>query len=312
MKTLFTVVIPTHDNEDTLGPSVASVMGQTIPDFELFIVGDGATARARQMAGDLVRQDARIRFFDLPKAPRHGERNRHQALRSAAGKYVAYLSDDDLYFPTHLQTLLHAFESDVAPNFVHTQHVNVMPDGGIAFQPFDFRSGVAVALLQHPSLHETCGFGTSFGAHTLELYRALPVGWNPAPPGIHSDLHFWSTILRSGLARPESIDAITVLHFDAKGRKSLSRQERRVELEQWLRTMVDERSCAGLQARILSDLMKDYARVWLESHRVAMEGREFRGAIQPSFDFDDRKRLIRASLAASRHHLLTWLSALRP
>src|SRR5688572_28531652 len=37
-----TVVIPTHDHADTLTRAVASVQAQTLADFELFVVGDGA------------------------------------------------------------------------------------------------------------------------------------------------------------------------------------------------------------------------------------------------------------------------------
>jgi glycosyltransferase involved in cell wall biosynthesis len=311
MPTLFTVVIPTHDNEDTLSSSVASVLGQTIPDFELFIVGDGATEKTRQIAHALTLGDDRITFFDLPKGECLGENNRHQALQDARGKYVAYLTDDDLYLPSHLQTLCRAFEGESAPNFAHTQHVNVMPGGVITFQPFDFRSGVAVALLQHPTLHEVCGFGTSFGGHTLELYRALPVGWNPAPKGVHSDLHFWSTILQSGLARAESIFAITVLHFDGRSRQNMSKSDRAIELSQWLHTLKDPRGRADLQDRILGEMMSDYTQMWFESRRVRLEGPEYRSTVPASFDRDERKRVIESSLAALEHHVLTLLAAPR-
>ena len=40
--------------------------------------------------------DERVRFLDFPKGARHGELNRHEALREARGRIVCYLSDDDL------------------------------------------------------------------------------------------------------------------------------------------------------------------------------------------------------------------------
>ena len=54
--------------------------------------------------------DPRVRFFDLPKGERHGERNRHLALAEAAGRIVCYLSDDDLLLPRHVATMLELLE----------------------------------------------------------------------------------------------------------------------------------------------------------------------------------------------------------
>lgn len=41
----------------------------------------------------------RFHVLDRPKGTRHGELYRHEALQVAKGKFVCYLSDDDLWFP---------------------------------------------------------------------------------------------------------------------------------------------------------------------------------------------------------------------
>ena len=96
-----TVIIPTHDHGPMLLHSARSALAQTVEEIELFIVGDGVPEVTREIVSELKR-DERVRFFDHPKGPRHGEIYRHAALQEARGEIVCYLSDDDLCFPEHV------------------------------------------------------------------------------------------------------------------------------------------------------------------------------------------------------------------
>jgi len=91
-----TVLIPTHDRPECLRHSIASAQAQSLDDFELFVIGDGVTDATRAVMTELAAADPRIRFFDFPKGPRRGEVHRHTALAEAAGRFVAYLGDDDV------------------------------------------------------------------------------------------------------------------------------------------------------------------------------------------------------------------------
>src|SRR5689334_22302726 len=101
-----TVVIPTHDHGRLLELAASSALAQTCADFELFIVGDGATDETRETATALVDRDDRVRFLDHPKGPRLGEAYRHEVLAGARGEIVCYLADDDLWLPNHLEVML--------------------------------------------------------------------------------------------------------------------------------------------------------------------------------------------------------------
>ncbi len=101
-----TVVVPTHDHGPTLRLSLASALAQTVEDIEVLVIGDGVPDVTREILADLGRRDERIRFFDHPKGPRNGEVYRHAALKDARGEVVCYLSDDDLWLPEHLETLV--------------------------------------------------------------------------------------------------------------------------------------------------------------------------------------------------------------
>src|SRR5256885_5428375 len=95
-------------------------------DLEVFVIGDGVPDVTRELMAELAAADQRVRFFDHPKGPRHGERYRHAALHEARGEIVCYLCDDDLWLPghvEHLRELLH--ESD----FAHSLPFWIDPDG---------------------------------------------------------------------------------------------------------------------------------------------------------------------------------------
>jgi glycosyltransferase involved in cell wall biosynthesis len=105
----FTVLLPTHAHPRTLGIAIRSVLDQTERDIELFVVGDGCGDDTREIVKGFP--DPRLRFFDLPKAPGVGYANRNAALREASGDLIAHASDDDIFFPRHLELLGDVFDT---------------------------------------------------------------------------------------------------------------------------------------------------------------------------------------------------------
>jgi glycosyltransferase involved in cell wall biosynthesis len=110
-----TVLLPTFDHGPMIRFPLESALAQTARNIEIFVVGDGVPDVTREVVGELTERDPRIRFFDNPKGPRHGEVHRHAALAEAGGRVVLYLSDDDLWFPDHVATMLRVLDgADVA------------------------------------------------------------------------------------------------------------------------------------------------------------------------------------------------------
>lgn len=100
------VIVPTYNRPDLLERALRSILAQTFEEFEVLVVND-AGEPVEGLVASL--QDSRIQYI------RH-ERNRglpaarNTALQMARGRYIAYLDDDDLFYPNHLETLVQAIE----------------------------------------------------------------------------------------------------------------------------------------------------------------------------------------------------------
>ncbi len=203
----FTCLIPTHNNAAMIRFSIESVLAQTVTDLELFVVCDGAPPITHAIADEFAAHDARVRVFKFDKGERHGEASRHRVLQEATGEAVCYLSDDDYWFPDHLQTLSQLLAN---ADFAHTRHTYIKPT-------FEF-TAIPGQITDPDVRARMCGekfniFGPSVAGHRLSAYQRLPEGWAPAPTGTPTDLHMWRKWLRAGGVRFAASSAVTTLHI---------------------------------------------------------------------------------------------------
>ena len=99
-----TVIVPTHNRAHLLPRALESILNQTYQDFEIIVINDGGAPI-----------DAVLATFNKPREKlvlmthsrsRGAAAARNTGLRAARGKYIAYLDDDDIYLPNHLETLV--------------------------------------------------------------------------------------------------------------------------------------------------------------------------------------------------------------
>jgi glycosyltransferase involved in cell wall biosynthesis len=260
-----TILIPTHDHGPTLHYAIRSVLNQSVQDFELFVIGDGVTSEARAIITEYVAKDSRIRFFDHPKGPRHGEIYRHQALREARGEVVCYLSDDDMWLPGHVAYMRELLRDS---DFAHVLPLAITVTGKV-----DLRSGT----FDRAECQEAMRSGKNFvplsaAGHTLAIYRASPYGWRTTPKGIWTDGYMWQQILNVPGCRSRSGVRPTLLNFPSPARKGWSMAERLKEMKEWESKLSDQE---------LEQALVHMALEYLISHRVPLEmdGRELREII---------------------------------
>ncbi|HWW76647.1 MAG TPA: glycosyltransferase family 2 protein, partial [Pyrinomonadaceae bacterium] len=92
------VILPVYNGENYLRCAVESVLAQTLRDYELIVVDDGSKDSTPSIAagyGDRVRY-VRQENGGVGAAFNHG-------LRLARGRYVSWLSHDDLFMPEKLE-----------------------------------------------------------------------------------------------------------------------------------------------------------------------------------------------------------------
>ena len=228
------VFIPTHEHAATLPYAVASVQAQGVDDLEILICGDGVSDELRAVVAELQRADRRIRFFDLPKAPRTGELNRDHVLRRANGDVICYQSDDDLWLPGHIEALERALAD---AEFAGAMQVNV-DDGRVRGHYFDLERPEFVGpwLEWRPNdfgAWACNGFGVSFAAHRLDAYLRLPEGWATTPVGLSTDQAMWHKFLRQPWCRAKFLRWPIALHFPSPDRRHWRPEQRAAELAEW-------------------------------------------------------------------------------
>jgi glycosyltransferase involved in cell wall biosynthesis len=227
---LVTVIIPTFDHQRTLEFSIPSVLAQTHTNLELFVIGDGAPSATREIVESFAAGDERVTYLAFDKGERNGEAHRHGVLMNEArGEYVFYCGDDDLWLPDHVETMLARF-AETGANFVCCQPCWIRPDGQA---PLRWVVDLARDWYRDELLAGRNRVPLNCGAHSMELYRALPHGWRTTPKGMPTDLYMWQQLLEHSDCRAASTHFTTVIGLPASQRPGRTADDRIDELGAW-------------------------------------------------------------------------------
>ena len=94
------VIVPVYKVEKYLEACIDSILGQTMPDFELLLIDDGSPDRSGEICDRYAARDARVRVFHGPN--RGVSRARNIGLDHARGEFVVFVDADDRLAPDHL------------------------------------------------------------------------------------------------------------------------------------------------------------------------------------------------------------------
>lgn len=113
VKGLVSVSIPFYNREDLLPEAIESVLAQTYPHWELFLVDDGSTDGGTELAHHYAAcYPEKIRYLEHPAHANCGvTRTRNLGAAASRGEYLAFLDSDDVWLPnklTHQVALLEA------------------------------------------------------------------------------------------------------------------------------------------------------------------------------------------------------------
>ena len=101
---LISVIIPTYKRIDTLERALDSVFNQTYTNIELIVVDDNAKfPETREKVEKIIEKyNGKIKLIKN-KDNLGGGLSRNEGIKVASGKYIAFLDDDDEYYPEKLE-----------------------------------------------------------------------------------------------------------------------------------------------------------------------------------------------------------------
>ncbi len=118
------VILPVYNGEDYLRIAIESVLGQTFRDLELLLIDDGSSDSTPDIAASYGPPVKYIRQENtgVAGAFNHG-------IRLAKGRYISWLSHDDVFLPTKLEKQVGALSNVSEPAVCYTDIEMIDGDG---------------------------------------------------------------------------------------------------------------------------------------------------------------------------------------
>lgn len=102
---MISVIISTYNRSAMLKRAIESVINQTFQDWELVVVDDGSKDDTQNVVLDLCDKDQRINYVKRKKNFGNDTKPKNDGIMESKGEYVAFLDDDCVFRPDHLQAL---------------------------------------------------------------------------------------------------------------------------------------------------------------------------------------------------------------
>lgn len=110
------VIIPTYNRFECLNDAIGSVLEQTMEDYEIIVINDKSKDPKYYSINLKERYGDKIKVIHLTENSKtkfgHASAGyvRTMGIKEAQGKYIAFLDDDDIWFPTKLEKQLKSME----------------------------------------------------------------------------------------------------------------------------------------------------------------------------------------------------------
>jgi glycosyltransferase involved in cell wall biosynthesis len=272
MTTSISVIIPTHERPETCELAVQSALNQSRAPLEVIVCCDGCDPGA---VGSLRKLEGAVRVLDLPKALGYGYGNRNEAMKQAKGDVIAWLADDDLYLPDHLERVGEIHDTGDA-EIVQTTACHVRADGFIEAMGDDWHH----PFVRHQLLAGERASSTMTAiSHRREL--AFRVGaWN-AEMEAAGDIDLWRRMAE--VSRTVTIAAPTVLHLRNTGRHQPA-DERIAQNRALFARICDPEELPRLRAEMGHAVYRRLADHQQEAHHLGAEVRSLRAQLEAATD----------------------------
>lgn len=129
MSSLVSVVMPVYNGEKYLSEALDSVLSQTYSNWELIVVNDGSSDGSVDIIKKYVAKDSRISLIEQENQGQSKARN--VGAQRGNGKYLAFLDQDDRYWPTKLDKQVKYLNRKKYTGMVYSDLDRIDEGGGI-------------------------------------------------------------------------------------------------------------------------------------------------------------------------------------
>ncbi|WP_439489775.1 glycosyltransferase family 2 protein [Algoriphagus sp.] len=98
---MFSIIVPLYNKEVSILKTLASVLEQTVQDFEIILINDGSTDRSLELVQTV--DDRRVRIIEKENGGVSSARN--VGIEIANFEYIAFLDADDLWDRNYLEIM---------------------------------------------------------------------------------------------------------------------------------------------------------------------------------------------------------------
>jgi glycosyltransferase involved in cell wall biosynthesis len=221
-----TVIIPVHNGADYLSRAFDSVRAQTVMPFEVIFVNDGSTDGSAELIDEL-RVTSEFSTRVLTHENRGQSASRNAAAEVAKGEYLAFLDQDDLWRPRHLEALVAELDENPESGWAYTDFDEIDLSGNIVTRNFMHVAGVTRELLTVTSILErNCMIIPSASLIRTVALRSVD-GFDPELRGYEDDDLFYR-LFRAGWRSnivAESLTAFRV-HANSSSTRGIFRESR--------------------------------------------------------------------------------------
>lgn len=128
------VILPVYNGRRFLLDAVRSVLAQSRPPCELFVVDDGSTDGSLAELEGLPEASFPIRVLRQANAGQSAARN--LAARQAEGELLAFIDQDDQWHPRHLELLAEPLAADSSVGWAYCDFDEMDLDGNLVTRAF--------------------------------------------------------------------------------------------------------------------------------------------------------------------------------
>jgi glycosyltransferase involved in cell wall biosynthesis len=129
MGPMVSIIIPTFNRPLYLAQAISSAVRQRYSNIQIIVVNDGGCD-----VSSIVKSFCDPRIVFINRQENRGKAfSLNEAIASVKGEYIAYLDDDDIYYPQHIGTLVEAIEKHpdcgVAYTDLYKSYCRIEPNG---------------------------------------------------------------------------------------------------------------------------------------------------------------------------------------